>query len=1239
MEKYSYGLKRIILIDSFLPSRTYEVDLSGNAVITGTNGLGKTSLIKLPVIFYGANPSEINIKENKETKYKGFSGRYLPRDGSYVVFEYLANEEKKCVVFLPEAKSEEGICRYFIDTGYSQELFFEDAGTTPRSRNSFLQKLELNNISKYKPKSFSEYRSILLDGVQPKYLHFSMVPKGSRLSKLYSLFVGMLNRSADFDVLGKIISDWAHSDIPRDATEALEQFKLDKTQLVSWLKDYRSQHQFNKLMALVGFEKFEETFEQLQETTIFLLKTKAIVKARIITVKQQQIELSKEHTEKGENLKLEKEGINTEHERAKHQVSTEEDNFKVLTSEISTLEARNTSFKKILGEDYQTKLAQLENQSKEKEQLTTQLTSLTKQSGNIADTYKGLLLEVENSFTALINEYEQELSKANAACANNESRCIKSFSAKKEQITVNFQANDKELNTQLQNLISKSGRLENTIDNPIVDIQLRNLVSESQEKFDYLTGQRNVLQEKTNQVHDNYSQALNAYNTINFDMEKVGKELDEVMEELEDAQAALGAHEDSLLVYLQKEVPNWEHTFGKVFSLKALLNRNLVPQKVDNDLSSAFGVQLDINAIPNSEAFDIQTITQRVDVLVEIQEDLEKQLSVLDSNLLKANKDREETQKELDHHKQRLRQIQRDITQAESTLLRTRNELKKAQELLVDEARVSLVEIKEKLIPELEVAITGNENEFKTAIEKIANDEKSAIDKEVNLLKNTQQRIETVINEASINKEKRVLELHSEREQQLTTAGIDTELVQELESKIIVLNTSIDTLTALKATSKAFETFKNTEYINIKKLKSELSLSENSLVSLKHKKSRLLISLTSKDDEITALDKEFDQQIKNIEADIGTYEYINSDINHYYFERSYNEPLEDDQRLTARNIKRQYEEYRDTFNTTKQHLSQQIYNFRDFFNRDLVKGTLVYSYWNTHSHSEERILETAKILINYVKQGHQDNDIRSLKNNLNQLDKLNSFVGYISQFSNKMRYFNKRLDEHMSQVTEFDSLKSLTANLQFNLANESCFKDMKNLSDKYAEYKDAERGAFSLGDIAKAELPPESLFASIEDFIENTTFDLNIKDLAKYIDFRITFNDKGQTRDIRTAKLLKDATSNALSYLVLVVLFVGFVNMVRQSNSIKLTWAVDELLDIHTGNISKLLELLSSNNINMISACPSVDEQVFELFNMTYEIFEEDDGLVVLRDYGNVNQSVDEVLANIIGSNDEKEAL
>jgi len=91
------GLRRVILIDSYLPGVVSEVKVDGHTNITGRNGYGKTSFLRLLPIFYGDNPGS-HIKRD-EGKNFGFAKYYLPRLGSAIIYEYQAGSGLKTVVF------------------------------------------------------------------------------------------------------------------------------------------------------------------------------------------------------------------------------------------------------------------------------------------------------------------------------------------------------------------------------------------------------------------------------------------------------------------------------------------------------------------------------------------------------------------------------------------------------------------------------------------------------------------------------------------------------------------------------------------------------------------------------------------------------------------------------------------------------------------------------------------------------------------------------------------------------------------------------------------------------------------------------------------------------------------------------------------------------------------------------------------------------------------------------------
>lgn len=68
------------------------------------------------------------------------------------------------------------------------------------------------------------------------------------------------------------------------------------------------------------------------------------------------------------------------------------------------------------------------------------------------------------------------------------------------------------------------------------------------------------------------------------------------------------------------------------------------------------------------------------------------------------------------------------------------------------------------------------------------------------------------------------------------------------------------------------------------------------------------------------------------------------------------------------------------------------------------------------------------------------------------------------------------------------------------------------------------------------------------------------------------------------------------------MILIGFVNRIRRSENVVVPFVVDELKDLSFPNAKTLLDLLTRNNITMISAFPDIDLDLAELFERNYKI-------------------------------------
>ena len=150
------GLHRIILIDTHLPG-VVELKLKGHTNICGTNASGKTTLQRLIPVFYGEYPSRV-VPATRDS----FERWYLPRESSFIIYEYERNEQDLCQVVL--ASNGSGVNYRLVGKPFelSDYLYKNKAGEhVPVSMNDLARNLKRANVLVSNLLNTKDYRAIL----------------------------------------------------------------------------------------------------------------------------------------------------------------------------------------------------------------------------------------------------------------------------------------------------------------------------------------------------------------------------------------------------------------------------------------------------------------------------------------------------------------------------------------------------------------------------------------------------------------------------------------------------------------------------------------------------------------------------------------------------------------------------------------------------------------------------------------------------------------------------------------------------------------------------------------------------------------------------------------------------------------------------------------------------------------------------------------------------------------------
>ena len=103
-------LSRIIFIQSaHVPYA--EINLDGNVHFIGTQGVGKTTLLRAILFFYNADKLKLGIQKEK----KPFDAFYFEYPNSYIIYEVMRENGP---FFIVAFKYQGRVAFRFVDTGY-----------------------------------------------------------------------------------------------------------------------------------------------------------------------------------------------------------------------------------------------------------------------------------------------------------------------------------------------------------------------------------------------------------------------------------------------------------------------------------------------------------------------------------------------------------------------------------------------------------------------------------------------------------------------------------------------------------------------------------------------------------------------------------------------------------------------------------------------------------------------------------------------------------------------------------------------------------------------------------------------------------------------------------------------------------------------------------------------------------------------------------------------------------------
>jgi hypothetical protein len=788
-------LNRIIFINS-AQIKYAEINLDGNVHFIGTQGVGKSTLLRAILFFYNADTLGLGIPRQKAS----YVDYYFNHSNSYIIYEVVREEGKFCVV---SYKSQHKVCFRFFDGEYQELYFVNEQGDVPDNWDGIAWRLDANKIfyTKRKIDEYKDYRDIIYgnnDGKKSELRRYSLL------------------ESKEYQQVPKTIQNvFLNSKMEAEFIKQIIILSLDNDRRIDLERHAHNLNKFDTQLADIRKFKFPSTSLQAENisklhSNIRCLEREKIQLARELAYAVNENERKEPELTKKLDVLLEKEKVFEA--KLYHIKDIFEEKQKRIIDDIR-IQDYNLRKAKEKREDYERKnIEQIIAKVGKKNDFEKEQGNLQSEKALLSVQFADLELKFKMRFDALENQHKDFLNRKDVE--KNEINA--EFLVFKENITKNFDkqvANFKnEYKTEINlvrsdwesqklvvgNLKVKKGKIELTrfFEKDIFDLEkeeheLNNMMKQLPIEKDALIKQIETIQKQWD------IDERNLQRDFDLNRERIEEQIAEARDKITEIESYINNSKDSLYGWLTEHYPNWEQTIGKVIDDKnVLFNSSLHPRLIEK-FGNFYGIEINLSEIDKTVKTinDYKTEKSELDAQIQSLRQAHSDLSVeLENDKEKLKKKYQPKGKEF---KENIHEIEYSLEQSRTKYRNIKVKLNNLREKAQEERNAQLdnigIEIDKAMAKakDTESKINHLEEEQNKAI--------AAKEKEKDkIIENERKRIDLLINgiEAEIRaknaeNEQQKNEIRNQKNQEFSERGADTKRLAEIENKLQLLNADL----------------------------------------------------------------------------------------------------------------------------------------------------------------------------------------------------------------------------------------------------------------------------------------------------------------------------------------------------------------------------------------------------------------------------------------------------------------
>lgn len=405
-------LNKIIFLNSaHIPYA--EVKLDGNVHFIGTQGVGKSTLLRALLFFYNADKLRLGIPKEK----KSFDAFYFPYPNSYIVYEVMRENGAYCVLAL---KNQGRVMFRFIDAPFDSKWFIDEHKQVYGEWNQIREQVGKKHDISSLVSSYEMYRDIIFGNnrrleLQP-FRKYAIVESAKYQNIPRTIQNVFLNTKLDADFIkNTIIRSMSDEDNCIDLNfyrEQIKEFEQEYKDVSLWTKKEKNGEVLVRRMADKVIDAYRTLLnnrrligEGRRELNYAERVAQELLPQYRLDIQESEAECNRVNRLIGE----EQEKYGKERDKLSRELG-------VLDAQLKKTADKRKHYEEIHIEDILQRVEQETIIEEERKRQEAMKAELEKSYQNVVDKYKALLEQLDmdlrafrNSKTTLLNEHQAAL--------------------------------------------------------------------------------------------------------------------------------------------------------------------------------------------------------------------------------------------------------------------------------------------------------------------------------------------------------------------------------------------------------------------------------------------------------------------------------------------------------------------------------------------------------------------------------------------------------------------------------------------------------------------------------------------------------------------------------------------------------------------------------------------------------------------------------------------------------------